>query len=99
MRIFEGINFLTRSPQMSYTAMGAMYDRAGAAGMGPYGATPEQMHVVPHRDPALPPIENSWQGLWRTIGFDKLLTLLEESTHSAFEDTVAATNAELKKVE
>ena len=97
VRIFEGINFLSRTPQMSYADMGAMYDRADAAGMGPYGATPEQMHAVPHRDPSLAPIENSWQGLWRTIGFDKLLALLEESTHSAFEDTVAATNAELKK--
>ena len=55
------------------------------------------MHPVPHRPPELPPIENEWQGLWRGIGFDKLLTLLEESTHSAFEDTVSATNAELKR--
>ena len=55
------------------------------------------MHMVPHRDPSLPPIENSWQGLWRTIGFDKLLALLEEATHSSFEDSVQATNAELKR--
>ena len=100
VRIFEGINFLSRTPKMSNTAMGAMYDRAEKAGMAPYGATPEQMHAVPHRDPSLAPIENSWQGLWRTIGFDKLLTLLEEATHSDFEKEatgVAATNAELMK--
>jgi len=96
VRIFEGINFLSREPRMSEEATSAMYARAAAAGMAPYGATPEQMHAVPHRDPSLPPIENSWQGLWRTVGFDKLLALLEEATHSAFEDSVAATNAELK---
>ena len=97
VRIFEGINFLSRSPTMTDDAYKAMFSRAEAAGMAPYGATPAQMHAVPHRAPELPPIENEWQGLWRTIGFDKLLTLLEESTHSAFEDTVSATNAELKR--
>ena len=97
VRIFEGINFLSRSPTMSEAETKAMYARAATAGMAPYGATPEQMHAVPHRDPTLPPIDNSWQGLWKSIGFDKLLALLEESTHSAFEDTVAETNAELKR--
>ena len=97
VRIFEGINFLSRNPTMTADQTSQMYARAAAAGMAPYGATPEQMHAVPHRDPGLPPIENSWQGLWRAIKFDKLLELLETSTHSAFEDTVAATNAELKR--
>ena len=27
------------------------------------------------------------QVLWRSIGFDKLLALVESSAHSAFEDT------------
>jgi len=87
VRIFEGINFLSRSPEMSAATRAAMFERADAAGMAPYGATPAQMHEVPHRPAELPAIENSWQGLWRGIGFDKLLALLEESTHSAFEDT------------
>lgn len=82
---------------MSEDAERAMYARAAASGMAPYGATPEQMHRVPHRPPELPPIDNSWQALWKSVGFDKLLALLEESTHSAFEDTVATTNAELKR--
>ena len=37
--------------------------------------------------PGTPDLDNSWQALWRGIGFDKLLELLETSTHSAFEDT------------
>jgi hypothetical protein len=38
-------------------------------------------------EPGIPDIDNSWQQLWRGIGFDKLLSLVESSTHSAFEDT------------
>jgi hypothetical protein len=87
VRIFEGINFLSRTPEMSPTASAAMFERAKTAGMAPYGATAEQMHFVPHRTPSDPPLDNSWQGLWRGIGFDKLLGLVESSTHSAFEDT------------
>mgnify|MGYP006150702815 CR=1 FL=1 len=77
VRIFEGINFLTRSPQMSEAEADAMFGRAAKAGMAPYGATREQMHAVPHVGAETPPIENSWQGLWRGIGFDKLLGLIE----------------------
>ena len=87
VRIFEGINFLSRSPEMSPATRTAMFARAEAAGMAPYGATPAQMHEVPHVPPGTPDIDNSWQALWRGIGFDKLLELLETSTHSAFEDT------------
>ena len=60
VRIFEGINFLSRSPTMSDAQTSAMFARAAAAGMAPYGATPEQMHAVPHRAPELPPIENRY---------------------------------------
>ena len=87
VRIFEGINFLSRSPTMSDASMQAMLQRAKAAGMAPYGATAEQMHVVPHYPVDAPPVDNAWQRLWATIGFDKLLALLEESSHSSFEDT------------
>jgi len=86
VRIFEGINFLSRSPEMSSTSRAAMFERAKLAGMAPYGATPEQMHEVPHVPEGYPDIDNSWQGFWKGIGFDKLLELLETSTHSAFED-------------
>ena len=64
-----------------------MFQRAERAGIAPYGATPSQMHLVPHVPPDAPPISNSWQRLWSGLGVDKLLGLLEESSHSAFEDT------------
>ena len=64
VRIFEGINFLSRSPTMAPAQLDAMFARAAAAGMAPYGATPEQMHLVPHRLPDAPPLENSWQRIW-----------------------------------
>jgi lipocalin len=47
VRIFEGINFLSRSPTMSDAQMAAMFARAKAAGMAPYGATPEQVRATP----------------------------------------------------
>jgi len=87
VRIFEGINFLSRSPTMSDESLNGMFSRAKAAGMAPYGATPEQMHRVPHVLPGTPPVDNAWQGMWTAIGFDKLLGLLESASHSAFEDT------------
>ena len=64
-----------------------MFARAKAAGIAPYGATPEQMHIVPHVAPGTPPIDNVWQQMWTGIGVDKLLGLLETASHSSFEDT------------
>lgn len=87
VRIFEGINFLSRDSEMTPAARAAMFERAKIAGIAPYGATPEQMHTVLHREPGSELIVNSWQRLWSSIGFDKLLGLVESSTHSAFEDT------------
>ena len=49
VRVFEGINFLTRSPDMSQGRLDAMFARAKAAGMYPYGASPEQIHIVEHQ--------------------------------------------------
>lgn len=45
------------------------------------------MHIVPHRPPSDPRIDNDWQRFWTGLGLDKLLTLIETSTHTAFEDT------------
>ena len=64
-----------------------MFERAKAAGMAPYGATAQQMHVVPHRLPTDPALDNSWQRMWAASPLPKLLELLEESSHSTFEDT------------
>ena len=88
VRIFEGINFISRYPTMSQTELEAMHSRARKAGMDPYGSSPEQMHYVAHTNPAtFKPIDNEWQRMWKQIGLDKLLALVESSTHSAFEDT------------
>ena len=37
--------------------------------------------------PGTPPVENTWQRAWKAAKVDKLLDLVESSTHSAFEDT------------
>jgi hypothetical protein len=79
VRVFEGINFMSRNPEMSDTELSAMHRRAENAGMYPYGASPEQMHRVAHRSVNDPPIDNNWQELWRAIGVDKLLELLTKA--------------------
>ena len=79
VRVFEGINFMSRNPTMTEDETTAMHKRAEAAGMYPYGASPEQMHQVARRPIDAPPLDNSWQAMWRFIGLDKLLELLTES--------------------
>jgi len=79
VRVFEGINFMSRSPVMTEQEMTAMHARAEKAGMYPYGASPEQMHTVARRDASAPELDNSWQRMWKSIGVDKLLELLTES--------------------
>lgn len=77
VRVFEGINFMSRNERMSDAELDAMHQRAKNAGMYPYGASPEQMHTVARKPPG--EIDNSWQAMWRAIGVDKLLELLTES--------------------
>jgi len=79
VRVFEGINFMSRNPTMTEDELGAMHKRAEEAGMYPYGASPEQMHRVARRPIDAPPLDNSWQAMWRFIGVDKLLELLTQS--------------------
>lgn len=79
VRVFEGINFLSRKPQMSNEELAAMHSRAEKAGMYPYGASPEQMHTVARRGIGEPDVDNAWQAMWRSIGFDKMMELLTES--------------------
>ena len=76
VRIFEGINYLTRDREISPERLAAMHQRAKAAGLAPYGATPEQMHVVEHTPADFVPLDNWWQRAWTTIGVDKLLALI-----------------------
>lgn len=79
VRVFEGINFMSRNSEMTEQEMKAMHSRAEKAGMYPYGASEDQMHTVARRPVDAPPIDNSWQAMWRAIGVDKLLELLTES--------------------
>jgi hypothetical protein len=79
VRVFEGINFLSRNPTMTLSEIDAMHARAEKAGMYPYGASPEQMHTVVRYPENAPPVDNAWQQMWHAIGFDKLLELLTES--------------------
>jgi len=78
-RVFEGINFMSRKPQMTDEELTAMHARAEKAGMYPYGAGPEQMHSVERRGLDEPEVDNEWQAMWRAIGLDRLLELLAES--------------------
>lgn len=77
VRVFEGINFMSRNPQMSDAEMNDMHERAKMAGMYPYGASPDQMHTVGRKPPG--EIENSWQAMWRALGVDQLLELVTKS--------------------
>jgi len=79
VRVFEGINFLSRSSEMSQIDMDAMHSRAEMAGLFPYGASPEQMHKVARRPKNVGNINNNWQQMWHSVGFDSLLELLTKS--------------------
>jgi hypothetical protein len=79
VRVFEGINFMSRNPTMTDEELAAMHARAEKAGMFPYGASPEQMHTVARRPVNAPELDNNWQAMWRAIGVDKLLELLTEA--------------------
>jgi hypothetical protein len=79
VRVFEGINFMSRNPTMTDEEMTAMHSRAERAGMYPYGVSPEQMHTVARRPVNAPEIDNNWQAMWRALGVDKLLELLTQS--------------------
>lgn len=79
VRVFEGINFMSRNPTMSDEELKAMHARAEKAGMYPYGASPEQMHTVARRPEGAPDVDNAWQQMWHNIGFDRMLELLTES--------------------
>jgi hypothetical protein len=78
VRVFEGINFLSRDQQLQPGALEGMFQRAQNAGLGPYGADPDQMHLVDH--PAdFVNVDNWWQRAWTFIGVDKVLALIAAS--------------------
>jgi hypothetical protein len=73
VRIYEGIDFMSRSPEMSNAELGQMHERAEKAGLFPYGASPEQMIRIDRRATGSSVVDNEWQALWRKLGIDKLL--------------------------
>jgi len=79
VRVFEGINFMSKNSVMTDVELKAMHQRAKDAGMNPYGAGEEQMHMVARRGENEPKIDNNWQQMWHAIGVDKVLELLTES--------------------
>jgi hypothetical protein len=79
VRVFEGINFMSRNPTMTEEEMTQMHERARTAGMYPFGASPEQMHTVARRPVDAPALDNNWQAMWKAIGLDQLLELLTKS--------------------
>jgi hypothetical protein len=80
VRLYEGIDFMTRSPTISDAQLEAMHQRAKAAGLYPYGASPEQMHrILQQQEPQRSvKIDNAWQSLWRTLGVKEALDRLAE---------------------
>ena len=86
VRIFEGINFLSRTTDDQPAQMAAMHARASAAGMDAYGSSAEQMHVVQHAPSGAPPVDNAWQRMWEAVGLPRLLALAEGAMHTQAED-------------
>jgi hypothetical protein len=75
-----GIDFMSRSPEMSNAELDQMHERAEKAGLFPYGASPEQMIRIGRR-PATGSsvVNNKWQALWRTLGTDQFLEKTSDS--------------------
>eukprot|EP00978_Attheya_sp_CCMP212_P021170 scaffold61530_cov51-Attheya_sp.AAC.5 len=80
VRLYEGIDFMSRSPEMSDAQLTDMHSRAEKAGLYPYGASPEQMHRIERRPVDATKVDNSWQALWKSIGIDTILEQLSGST-------------------
>jgi hypothetical protein len=82
VRLYEGIDFMSRSPEMSEEALQAMHQRAHDAGLDPYGAAPEQMHRIERTRAASTTTssttgrdvsENEWQRMWNRLNVDQYL--------------------------
>ena len=53
-----------------------------------YGASPEQMHYVPHVPPGTPDVDNTWQKAWRAIKVPELLAHISTVCTLEAGDTV-----------
>ena len=84
VRVFEGINFLSKSPKMTESELEAMHERASKAGLDKYGASREQTHR--NIFAAENVIGNNWQDMWHKIGVDSLLELLTKAIEDGGRD-------------
>lgn len=92
VRIFEGINFLSRTPDdAAGSQMAALHARATKAGLDPYGATAAQTHVVTHPPPG-GGADNAWQRMWEAVGLPRLLALAEGAMHTQAEGILNKVN-------
>jgi hypothetical protein len=67
VRLYEGVDFMSRSPVMTDDELDAMHERAKKAGLFFYGASPEQMLRIERRPVGAGPVENAWQDLWKQL--------------------------------
>ena len=77
VRLYEGVDFMSRSPIITDPQLEAMQQRAKA--LYPYGAAPEQMHRIDHQvdqyngSGDIKTIHNAWQDLWKSLDIEKYL--------------------------
>jgi hypothetical protein len=72
IRLYEGVDFMSRSPTMTEEQLERMHQRAAV--LNPYGASPEQMHRIEQQQQPQQQVEaNEWQRLWNTLGIEKYL--------------------------
>ena len=82
VRLYEGIDFMSREPILNDMEIEDMHRRAKNVGLNAYGASPEQMHRIERRissqgDGAA--IDNAWQRMWKAMGVEQLLDQLAQS--------------------
>lgn len=73
VRLYEGIDFMSRSPTMTDAQLEAMHQRS--AQLNPYGASPPQMHRIERQQPGsgTEVAQNEWQVLWKNLSVEKYL--------------------------
>jgi len=76
VRMYEGIDFMSRSPEMSEAQLDAMHARV-AKQLNPYGASSEQMHRIQRSttgsSASKTTTNNEWQKLWKALQIDHYL--------------------------
>ena len=77
VRLYEGVDFMSRSPTMTDQQLEAMHQRAKA--LNRYGAAPEQMHRIDHQADISSLVggealnKNEWQTMWKRLGIANYL--------------------------